>query len=388
MPVIDYAKKAERSRKRALTRKDVSQKNKDDLLKFLNSREISKASEFMLCDHLTRLFQECDDIVGCMQDRDKVNAIFTRLRKSVGSCHLETIKSKGKTFVRWFNDGDTPKGWRDIKSSSKKQKRDLNPNDMLTWEDAKKMIDETNSIQLKAIIMTQLDGGFRPSEIIDLKYGDISKEGKYIIAHVNGKTGKRDVFLWRSVPFIQRWIDNHPMKQKDSPMWVIENPTNRVNKKGSLKYDYYALAKRIRFLANKCNIGKPVDFYNFRHSSAVLKKLENIPIDVAAANMGHSIKHFTETYGRLSIKDISNRFDKAYGMAQEEDNSKDNPIECRICKTINDAGSEYCEKCNNPLTFEVARRDSESTKEMKNELDMLKEQMEQVLKSYALKIGK
>ena len=78
-----------------------------------------------------------------------------------------------------------PKGFKDIKGIPKiKQKRKLNPEDMVTWEDGEKLINSTNSMQLKAVLATQLDGGFRPSEFIDLKYGDIIQKNDFIIVSI------------------------------------------------------------------------------------------------------------------------------------------------------------------------------------------------------------
>lgn len=378
MPIVDYEHKAKVCRERLFNNTNISDKNKRDAKKYLNAIDVRPARVDVICNHLRILFLECNDLVSRKDDRDYMNAIFKRLKGKWSDSYLETLKNVGKAFIRWHNDNETPKGWKDIKRKGKHiQRRDLSPKDMITWQDGLEMITHTNSIQIKAILMTQLDGGFRPSEFIDLNYGDITKEGKYYVAKVNGKTGKRNVILFKCIPYLEKWLRQHPIKKNDSPLWIIEVPEYSHIKNTTLKYKYPSVVKRIKTLGRKADINKPFDFYNLRHSSAVIKKLDNIPVDIAALNMGHSVKHFTETYGRLSLKDITNRYDKAYGIAKKED-ERNNPIECQYCHTSNEPKTEYCSQCGNPLNMNVALKEVRRSKETEERLKDLEQKFKDV----------
>ena len=354
MPIVDYNHKAEVTIKRFFNNTEISQKNKDNTKKYLDAIDVKPARIDIILTHLRLLFLKCDDLIYQSNDRDFINQLFKSYKGTFSDSYLETLKNVGKAFVRWHNDGETPKGWKDIKRAGKNsQRRDLSPKDMITWEDGLKIVEKTRSTQLKAIIMTQLDGGFRPSEFIDMNYGDLTKEGKYYTAKVNGKTGKRDVILFKCIPHLERWLREHPIKKDKSPLWLTEMPKYSKRKNADDRYDYFAIVKRLRIIAKSLNISKPLDFYNLRHSSAVIKKLDNIPVDICALNMGHSVKHFVEVYGRLSLKDLTNRYDKAYGLKKAEDEQK-NPIVCQFCNTTNEPKIDYCVQCGNPLTLSVA----------------------------------
>lgn len=147
----------------------------------------------------------------------------------------------------------------------------------------------TYSPQIKAQILTQLDGGFRPSEFEDLKYGNIQVEEDAIIVFVDGgKTGRRVVVLRRCREYLLQWLAVHPSKKTEDPLWVLENPTlsRKTHSSDVIPYEYVNIRSRLNRLAKKHGFTKPVDFYNLCHSSCVLDKLDNLPVDLAANGTG------------------------------------------------------------------------------------------------------
>lgn len=392
MSIIDYEAVGKVAKDKLFSRTDISKKNFEYLNKYLNQYDVSPARLNIFYRHIGHFLSRTEDVKKDMNDRDKINKIFNELRtkpvlngnKKLSSAYYSTIVNVTLTFVRWLNDGEKPSGFKDIKNTNKKKnKRDLTPEDMITWEDGLNMVKQTTSLQTKALLLTQLCGGFRPSEIYDLKIGDITKEGKYLVAHVNGKTGKRAVILFKCVTTLQRWLENHPDKEnKKAYLWVIENQ-DKVHRKSksdtSPRPTYNGLTKKIRLLATKCNIDKPMDFYNMRHSSAVINKIDGWEVSLLAKNMGHSIAEHESTYGRLSLKDNIDRLNKVYGFDIGKKEKGDLPLTCDFCDYVNDAGIEYCEKCNNPLTLKVALKDKESSSKDINELKEKNKAMEEMM---------
>lgn len=359
MPIINYEKAGETARETLLTDDTISTTNKEALRDFFKAYDVSPARMALFSKHIALLLRETDDIRRDMQDRQKINAIFSELRNKISPSYYATAVNVALRFTRWLNDGERPKGFKDIKNLSKqKQKRDLRPEDMVSWEDGLKMAQYATSNQWKAIILTQLDGGFRPSEFHDLNFGDITRKGKFFVAHISkGKTGSRDVILFKCSPALDRWLREHPTKQKEAPLWVMEagEKSRIANRKGGvIRYRYPALSKRLRYFAVKAGIPKPADFYNLRHSAATLAKKDNLSPDLAAAKFGHSVEYYVNVYGRLSTDDNVKRYSKAYGELQEESEQKDRPIICHVCEAINAPGCDMCEKCNSPLTIKKA----------------------------------
>jgi len=356
MPIKDYKKVAEVSEERFFSRDEVNATNKEYVRKFLDAYDVSPARLSIFFKHIPHLLEHTPDIKKNMLNSDKINKIFKELRGRLSPSYYATVVNISKRFVRWVNDGELPEGFKDVNGISKKeQKRKLNPNDMISWEDGLNLAKAISSMQIKAAILTQLDGGFRPSEFIDLNYGDIETKKDFIVANVKqGKTGARPVILFRCVPYLMRWLKLHPTRKADDPLWIMEFQ-KKGGKKGEYeirKYQYPALSKRVRELAEKISLKKPIDFYNLRHSACVLAKKDNLPLEEAAKKFGHSVEFFTNTYGRLSTEDSIQRLSKAYGLKEDKEKRELNAT-CK-CGFVNEPNSDICEQCGSPLSLKKA----------------------------------
>lgn len=377
MPAVNYKALATSSELRLFNNPEITTENKKIIKQFLQVYDVSDARKEIFLRHIQFLLTSIKNIKKEMNNRNYINKLFYDLRKELSINVYATVINVSKRLVRWLNDGDTPKGFKDIKNVAKKKLlRKLASEDMVTWENAIKLISATNSIQFKAVIAMQLDGGFRPSEFIDLNVNDLSVKKEFIIVRVNkGKTGPRSVILWRSVPFVIRWLQNHPCKKRNVPLWVQEFAV----KNGIKRYRYSSLVKRVRDIGNKAGIDKPMDFYNLRHSACVIAKLDNIPEEEAAKRFGHSVKFYSETYGRMSPEDSINRLSKIYGLEIKK-NLIQKTILCPRCDFVNEPKADYCEKCSaviNPKkAHELNKEQTDITKELKN----VKEQLNNINK--------
>lgn len=389
MPIYDYKHKSELSLMNIKRR--INKKNYSHLDKFLDSYDVSAARLNIFLKHIVFLLEKTKDIEQDMHDRDKINKIFKGFRSNLSVSYYSTIVNVSVRFVKWLNDGEKPKGFRDIKNNGKGKQRDLEADDMLTLDDGLNMLKYANTTQLKAVIMTQLDGGFRPSEFIDLKYGDISYEKPFFIAKIRqGKTGKRDVPLYKSVPYLKNWINEHPTKEKNDPLWIMEYmqySSKKRKEKGIVKYNYAALLKRIKAISKAAGIKKPIDFYNFRHSACTISKLENTPVDIAANKFGHSVKYYTETYGRLDLKGMLERHKKHIGIQKEIKKENNLNVVCNICGYDNPPKTDICKKCFNPLTIqkaiEIKSKKDQEIKSLKSEVNSIKEMLKEMAKKGA-----
>jgi len=379
MGIVDYSLKAKQAEIAFFNSNKVSDKNKQLISKFLDIYDVSPARMEIFMKNIAKFLSRVDNIKKDMKDTDKINKIFKELRDKYSPNYYNTIVNVSNRYVRWLNDGIKPKGFKDIRGIPKsKQRRNLKPDDMITWEEGELLINSTNSIQLKAIIAIQLDGGFRPSEFIDLDYGCIKQKGEFMIVHIkDGKTGSRNVILWRSVPHLSRWLQHHPSKKQNDSLWIQEHGEIK-------KYRYHAILKRIRQLGEKIKLEKPLDFYNLRHSACTISKIDNIPEEEAAKKFGHSIQYYTETYGRLTTEDSISRMGKAYGL-KEEKTTIEKTITCSRCKFVNEPRNEMCSECGAPLTIkkamEIDKKSNQEFEELKNKISKVDIVMNKLVKN-------
>ncbi len=387
MPCVDYKRIADRKANLLFGDPDVTEINKGYIRQFLLDYEVSDARLSMFLARIRQVLLKTKDIKQDMNNCTLMSEIFRSFRGTYSIATYATLLSITKRFVRWLNQGELPKGFKDIRAVPKKKcLRDLRPDDMVTWEDALALTKATTSIQLKSIILTQLDGGLRPGEFVDLRYRDITVKKNIVLIFVrSAKTGKRFVVLHRSVPYFLRWYHEHPTKRMQDWLWIDENPTKSRSLKhiarrdgSSIKrYEYDAMADRIQGLGVKIDFRKPLDFYNLRHSSAVLKKMDNVPPDLAAQSMGHSVAYYTDIYGRLCADDIVARHECHYGL-RETIKEKPKNRNCPCCNFINEPNSEICFGCGAPLTPKKSLEMSHhiGRNENKDEINELKRRLE------------
>lgn len=375
MGIINYDKAGKVALSRLLADEGISQANRAIVENdFAPNYHVSPARQEIVFEHLRLFLKYTDDFKALMQDEKALTKLLEKLKHEKAG-YFETFRSVVPKFAGVINEGECPEAVRKAfkKFPVKPQRRDLAREDMLSWEDAQKLIAATDNMQLKAVLAVQLDCGFRPSEFIDLNYGDAEIKKDFVVFHVKaGKTGARDVIAWRSVPYAMRWLQGHPLKRKEAPMWVYAGNNKRYNDKQLRRYDYYALSKRIREIAARAGIRQPVDFYSLRHSSCFMDKLDNLPSDLAAERHGHSVEYFLSVYGRLDVEDKLNRVKRHYGQEDTERKKAEQNIICQRCDFVNTPGRDFCEKCAAPLSMKIALQ-QEQNKEQ--ELQQLKEQI-------------
>ena len=401
MPIQNYNLKASTSKDSLLERTDLTKENKQHLKHFLDYYETyaKPATQNIFHTHIWQMLRKTKDIKKDMKNQEIIIKIFNELSKELNPTHYDTVVKVSKYFVKWLNKGDLPKGFKYVKRvSSKSKKRSLTKEDMITWEEGLNASNKTNSIQLKAMIMTQLDGGFRPSEFVDLDYGDVEfKKPFYLVRVKDGKTGAREVILFKSVPYLMRWVTEHPTKKPEDPLWLTEfTKSSKAAKRQEgkiIRYQYSAILKRVKDVFHKAGLKKPSDFYNFRHSACRLSKLENMPIELASKKFGHSTEYYVNTYGRLDSEDEINRHNEFLGIETEkkEPTTKEKTIFCEVCKHVNPPRTEICKQCATPLTvqkaMEIKQKEDERFNKLADRLDKL-ESRETELVNDNIKKGK
>lgn len=388
MPIIDYTERAEKDNKVFFNNPKITKENKEAMTKVLKSYHVKDATKSIFLQRMGKFLSYFKDINKDMNNFDVVNDVLVKLEHT-GS--FETYRNKSKRFTKLLNNGKLPEEFERAWSNFKKKNggRKLEPEQQLKWDEAIELIKQTNSIQLKAVLMTQLDCGMRPSEFIDLNYGDLKQKGDFIVIKVKQtKTDKpREIECWRCVPYLLRWLQSHPTKKINDPLWLQE-----AQNEGEIKrYGYSALLKRVNSLntitwkriktkkgsykvADKKRFENvKLDFYALRHASCFLDKADNIPIDIAAYRHGHDITFFTQVYGKEDSEARMSRLNKSRGKETDKELEKKkalSPIPCQRCKFINEPLAQICEDCGSPLSMKAALN---VENERKSEIEKMKE---------------
>ncbi|MFH1473854.1 MAG: tyrosine-type recombinase/integrase [Candidatus Aenigmatarchaeota archaeon] len=257
---------------------------------------------------------------------------------------MNTTKARIRKFYRWMTKDNLPDFLANMKVSMKQVT--VKPEDILTEEEIKRMIESTKDPRNKAIISTLYETGFRSSEFRNIKIKGVKRDEWGFMLCVDGKTGVRSVRVVNSIPYLKQWLKYHPDKDNEEA-WLF--PTVRNSKK---KLDRNSFNKLLRKAAERCNINKRVYAHLFRHSriSQVAKK---IPEEGLRKNFGWT-KDSTmpSIYIHMTGKDVDEMFLRdLYGITDKIQKNVDIlvPKVCANCGERNPFDNSYCVKCKFPL---------------------------------------
>ncbi len=126
-----------------------------------------------------------------------------------------------------------------------------------TEQDFEKLVEKA-SYDMKPILALAFDTGSRPTELMNIKVSDFSKDFKeVVIREETSKTFGRKIKLMLCSEQIKKYIELLGLKQDD---YVIQKSQNMINKELRALGKKVLTAEQIKF--------KSLAMYSFRHSSA------------------------------------------------------------------------------------------------------------------------
>jgi integrase len=252
-----------------------------------------------------------------------------------------------RKFFRWM-DKDDVIAWMKIPSRNDCRKL---PEDMLSEEEIKKMIDACEHPRDRALVASLYESGARISELGNLKIKHVKFDQYGAVLMVDGKTGMRRVRIIFSSPYLATWLENHPFRtDPEAFVWIGIGTVGRNE-----PMVYGAIRMHLKRIAQKAGIKKRIHPHLFRHSRST-----------------HLAKHLTEAqmkqylgwvqgsdmaaiYVHLSGRDVDNALLRMHGIVTED--TKDvqmSPKQCTRCTTMNAPTTKFCSKCGLALDIKTA----------------------------------
>jgi len=233
-----------------------------------------------------------------------------------------------------------------------KNTRKREPEEILTKEEILRLIDATQDVFWKAFISLIYESGCRIGELqfMRIKNVDFDEDDGSVMISVVGKTGQRQVGpLYYCVPYLSNWIRSHPFKtDRNHYLWIDRKPESLGK-----EISYSWITKKIKDIAKKAGIEKPVNLHAFRRARAthVSPKLSSSVMNrmFGWVEGSKSCSH----YIFLSNEAVRNAIMRMYGKIPKDDREIETKT-CLICKQINDMKSQYCKVCGTSLDPKVA----------------------------------
>ncbi|WP_436933729.1 tyrosine-type recombinase/integrase [Halovenus marina] len=324
----------------------------DRTIQLLGPSEVgTHQHEFLLRRNL-KLAKDVGGLAAALEDRSAAEDLVTWIhRKQNGS--PETNKDYRvalRNFGKHVTDGDNPPETLEWIPGGYPSDYDPAPDpaNMLKWDgDVLPMVEACHNSRDRALITLAWDLGPRPGELFDLTPNDITSHKYGLQVTLDGKTGQRSPVLIPSVPYVRRWLDDHPGNGSD-PLWCGLNTGDSITNN--------RIRDALKDAADRAGVDKPVTPTNFRKSSASYLASQNV-------SQAHLEDHHGWTRGSdiaaryIAVFDDANEREiaRAHGMDVEADEPDAvGPIICPRCEQKTPREKDACVWCDHVLSQQAA----------------------------------
>lgn len=369
-PKQDYI---ENLRDRLKTNDDILDRDADAIRNWSRNIELipekySVHRHHKLLTHLVLIAEgDCASLSDALDDREAAEDIVLWIHRNYPKSNSEDTNRDFRGAVRMFGKriGETDDippsiAWISATVSSDYDKTP-DASEMLDWhDDVLSMIEEARYSRDEAMVALCFDLGARSSEFRELTVGSIVDADGGMKVRIDGAkgTGLRDPDISPSVPYVNRWLSDHPAPDDpDAPLWTKLHSAEDIS---------YNMKKKIFVkAAERAGVEKPVTFTSFRKSRAS---------DLASKGMSQA--HLEERMGWVRGSDVAARYIAVFDddasrefrrLEGEEIEDEDEPLPtaphvCPRCDKESPRHKPACVWCGQPLDAVAASRLDEARK--------------------------
>jgi len=337
-----------------------------DQLDLLKS-EYSDLRHRDLLGRCTRIAENVGGLADALEDKDAAEDVVRWINREYENEWTNAdYRDAFRVFAGHVTDGDVEDkpdsiAWVPSGTSNSHDPRP-NPAEMLSWEDdVKPMIDETKNARDAALIAVAFDSGARSGELKSLTVGDVSDHEHGLQIFVDGKKGQRSVSLIPAVPYLNRWLSDHPADDDpDAPLWSKLSKTDGISDRQYLNC--------FKDAAKRAGVDKPVTPTNFRKSNASWLARKGMPQAFIEDRQGRKrgsdvTAHYVAKFGGES----DTTYAKLHGKDVEEtDPDPIGPVECPRCGRETPRDEDACVWCRQPLEYDEIEARKEDDREVRS----------------------
>lgn len=286
-----------------------------------------------------------------------------------------------KQFFKWYEDEDPRLTHKNLNIREEARKlykyldkhkitngesapKPLEETDIITEDDADKLIQACKNSMEKAVICTLHSTGIRLGELLNIRIKDVQIKENHGLIKVSGKTGTRKVPILKPIPYLLKWLEEHPYKDNPNALlWI-----SKANKFYGKPLISQGITKVIKRAVHNTGLKKKHNPHWFRHSRATIWSMDYTEA-LLCKLMGWVIgSKQSQTYIHLNPRDVENNFLQQNGIIQKTKDQAPKQQKC-LCGTINEASAQYCFKCGKPLSVKVLLESQDKIKQAEKEAE-------------------
>ena len=261
-----------------------------------------------------------------------------------------------RAFLFWLVEaGRSSLPYKDVAQIKvpKRNETNFTPDDVLTEDEVRLILDHCRTPRDKAFIALLYDGGLRTVDIAEMVWKDLTFNEGYVTLRTDAKTGiERVVHLTQSVSALQAWREQYPGSPTgDNALFVSQR--GRPLTYGAAAGIKQRLVKRIKEDTGIDLTGR-LSLHQFRRASITHEAARGRPIHhICMEKWGRAHSEQIKRYLLPGEDEIIDSKLEASGITREkrkyQKRSPVAPVQCASCGKIWDAGTKYC-TCGTPLS--------------------------------------
>lgn len=280
------------------------------------------------------------------------------LGRRVGDCEAVECDDKGIPYsVAWISS-KTPRSYNPSP----------NPAEIPNWDDADAMADVAQNTRDAAMVQLMMDTGPRGGEFYDMKVGDLTDAEHGLQVWVDGKTGQRSVTLIPSVPYVNRWLSDHP-GDDDDYLWTKLNSPERMSRQ--------RVYQVLRTLASRAEIDdrKQITPTGWRKANATWLARTGANGPLIARRQGRKVgsKAVARYIAQFGEQSEQSAYAQLHGRKVEtsDEPERRDVVECPRCERENPPDEPTCMWCGQGLDPQGVAEAEASQKELRQALARL-----------------
>ncbi|WP_416840154.1 tyrosine-type recombinase/integrase [Haloferax sp. DFSO52] len=382
----DPAKNIVALEKRIRDSGDIGDSDRELLLEFSRRLDLldSQYGDYRrekLVRHCTIMSENVGGLADALTDREATERIVSWIKTEYDN---EYTKHDYRTALRMFGEHVTDEEGKPESivwvptGTSNSHDPVPNPAEMLEWEtDVLPMIDESRNSRDAALIAVAFDAGARSGELKELTVGDVNDHRHGLQVFVDGKTGQRSVTLVPSVPYLRRWLSDHPdTDDRDAPLW------SKLSKPEPLTYRRFLDC--FKDAARRVSVDKPVTPTNFRKSNATYLARRGMSQAFIEDRQGRkrgsdATAHYIARFGG----DADDQYARLHGQEVEtEEPEPIGPLTCPRCDKETPRHEDVCVWCGQSLDYDAVANIRAEQRELRDAVLRISQQNPSVLDDF------
>jgi site-specific recombinase XerD len=225
--IYEYDKIFRRTLERLELERNICDENKQNIQKFVEhlfAKNISKPRIIKYINHLVVLARIASKPFQQLGKED-IERLVTQINIADYTEHTKRdYKIILKRFYQWLRgcNEDEQEYPTEVKwIRTRLQTKRLLPEAPLTMQEIKTLVEATENLRDRALILTHYESGCRIGETLSLRIVHVGFDQYGAVLIVDGKTGPRRVRVIAAALALASWLSIHPLRNDpNAPLWV------------------------------------------------------------------------------------------------------------------------------------------------------------------------